>query len=74
MENEKDFLKIETSSMNLSVDITDIKSIDFLNEVIKSMKLLGYHDVSIYKALKEATFDQKEYLDSVIYTENLEEN
>lgn len=47
------------------LDITELNSTEFIKQMVHVMRLQGYHEVSIWRALDENKFEVEEYLDSV---------
>lgn len=59
-ETERDNTKYE-----YKLDISELDSTDFIKQIIYVMRLQGYHDVSIWRALDYNKFEMEEYLDSI---------
>lgn len=46
-------------------DITEMTTSDLIDVVVQTMKVMGYHDVAIWRALKEKCDDLEEYFESI---------
>jgi hypothetical protein len=57
--------KLEDEESVYEKDISDLDATDFILDIIRIMRLTGYHDVSIWRALKNNTEHIEEYLDSI---------
>lgn len=53
------------TSYSYERDITDLGSTELIEDIVKAMRLMGYHDVAIWRSLKEQTDDLYEYLESI---------
>jgi hypothetical protein len=51
-------------------DLTDMSASDIIGEFVKTLKLIGYHDISLLRALKNEIENQKEYIDSIIHSKD----
>ena len=51
-------------------DITNIDASDLVEEFVKIMRLMTYHDVSIWRALNNASYSMQERFDSVVITKD----
>lgn len=46
-------------------DVSEMTTTDLIDTFVQIMRLKGYHDVSIWRALKEKSQDMEEYFDSI---------
>lgn len=55
----------DTVVMNVKLDMTEVTADEFLAKVVDMMVLQGYHDVSIWRSLKERANDLEAYFESI---------
>lgn len=46
-------------------DVSEMTTTDLIDTFVQIMRIKGYHDVSIWRALKEKSEDMEEYFESI---------
>lgn len=55
----------DTVTMKVEMDMTEVTAVDFIAKVVDMMVLQGYHDLAIWRALKDSAFDLEVYFESI---------
>ena len=63
-------LTIEETNTTYTSEIEHLDVYELIEEFTKIMKMVGYHDVSIWRGLKHGTEQMEERLESIISTKD----